>query len=74
MYIPLVLKCFNLKPAKFYYACWFIHYIQIMSWLLNIDFYMVWNIFMGVGLYEVFSSDCIALRYVLYFNFKMITW
>lgn len=31
-------------------------------------------LFLAFGLYEIFSSDCTALYYVLYFNFKMITW
>lgn len=39
-YIPLVLKCFNLKSAQFYYTSCFIHCIRIMCWLVNIYFYI----------------------------------
>lgn len=77
LYIPLVLDCFSLKSAKFYYACCFIHCIRIMCWLLNIDFYIVLNVSMlllGSSLHEVFPFDCIALRYVLYLNFKKVSW
>lgn len=69
-YIPLLLTCFNSKSAKFL-LCLFIHCIQIMCWLLSIDFYIALKIvmlFLDFGLYEVFSSECIALHCVLYFN------
>lgn len=48
-----------------------------MCWLLNIDFYIVLNVSMlllGSSLHEVFPFDCIALRYVLYLNFKKVSW
>lgn len=59
------------NKQSFYYACCFTHCIQIMCSLLSIDFYIVLKIFMlflGFSLYEVFSSECIAPHYVLYFN------